>query len=66
MCSTWLGTQHDIAGFRQDRFVLSCKHAETTLDGITRYCVADSLGNGQTDTSAPLRRGIVNNGIVVH
>ncbi len=66
MCSTWLGTQHDIAGFRQDRFVLSCKHAETTFDGITRYCVADSLGNGQTDTSAPLRRGIVNNGIVVH
>jgi len=39
---------------------------KTTLDGITRHSVADSLGNGQTDTSAPHRRRIVDNGIVVH
>lgn len=61
----WLGAQNDIARFRQYRFVLARKHAKATFDGIARHGVADSLGNGQADTSAMLRRGI-GHGIVAH
>lgn len=46
--------------------MLSREHTETTFDGITRYCVTDSLGNGQTDTSATPRRGIGYEDIVMH
>ncbi len=46
--------------------MLSRKYTEATLDGITRHRVTDSLGNGQTDTSVTLRRGIGYEDIVMH
>lgn len=36
------------------------------LTALRVTALPDSLGNGQTDTSAPHRRRIVDNGIVVH
>lgn len=66
MRGTWFGTHHDIAGCRQQRFILACKYTETTFDGIADHRVTYSLGNGQTDTPAIRRRDITRNNIVVH
>jgi hypothetical protein len=50
-CSTRLGTDHNVCGFREISLIASEIFPEQPFDPVTRYCIAGLFSDGETKSS---------------